>query len=262
MRIKTMPDGLHIIRSENPKYKPVMNATNDSIEWAKWTWNPVTGCLHDCPYCYAKAMAENPYYATAFPTGFSPAFHPGRLDAPANTKIPDSRKDEIGIHNVFVCSMADLFGAWVPADWIQQVIDVCRKHPEFNFLFLTKNPKRYLEFAFPENAWLGATADTQVRYDAAHEAFEIMYNTPINSAHNIQFLSCEPLSEYLEMNAEKNERNGTLLFDWCIVGGFKNGKQPEWRAVENILTECRKSGVQVYFKPNLTVRPMEYPKKI
>jgi len=21
------------------------------IEWAQWSWNPVTGCLHNCSYC-------------------------------------------------------------------------------------------------------------------------------------------------------------------------------------------------------------------
>src|SRR5687768_9324858 len=24
---------------------------NDAIEWAMHSWNPVTGCLHNCPYC-------------------------------------------------------------------------------------------------------------------------------------------------------------------------------------------------------------------
>lgn len=28
------------------------------IDWADATWNPVTGCLHDCEYCYAKRIAE------------------------------------------------------------------------------------------------------------------------------------------------------------------------------------------------------------
>lgn len=32
---------------------------NDAIEWAQWSWNPVTGCLHDCPYCYARDIAAN-----------------------------------------------------------------------------------------------------------------------------------------------------------------------------------------------------------
>lgn len=29
-----------------------MNKTK--IEWCDSTWNPVTGCLHNCNYCYAR----------------------------------------------------------------------------------------------------------------------------------------------------------------------------------------------------------------
>mgnify|MGYP003056095369 CR=1 FL=1 len=32
-----------------------MNKTK--IEWCDSTWNPVTGCRHGCPYCYARSVA-------------------------------------------------------------------------------------------------------------------------------------------------------------------------------------------------------------
>ncbi|MBP2071179.1 DUF5131 family protein [Thermoanaerobacterium butyriciformans] len=28
------------------------------IEWCDFTWNPVTGCRHGCPYCYAAKQAK------------------------------------------------------------------------------------------------------------------------------------------------------------------------------------------------------------
>lgn len=28
------------------------------IDWADATWNPVTGCLHGCEYCYARRIAK------------------------------------------------------------------------------------------------------------------------------------------------------------------------------------------------------------
>ena len=28
------------------------------IEWCNFTWNPVTGCRHGCPYCYAAKQAK------------------------------------------------------------------------------------------------------------------------------------------------------------------------------------------------------------
>ena len=33
-----------------------MNATK--IEWTDMTVNPVVGCSHGCPYCYARKMAK------------------------------------------------------------------------------------------------------------------------------------------------------------------------------------------------------------
>ena len=33
------------------------NAVNKSkIEWCDHTWNPITGCRHNCSYCYARRM--------------------------------------------------------------------------------------------------------------------------------------------------------------------------------------------------------------
>jgi len=33
-----------------------MNKTK--IEWADMTWNPITGCLAGCEYCYARSIAR------------------------------------------------------------------------------------------------------------------------------------------------------------------------------------------------------------
>jgi len=31
--------------------KNKFNKTNENIDWAKWSWNPVTGCKLGCKYC-------------------------------------------------------------------------------------------------------------------------------------------------------------------------------------------------------------------
>jgi len=222
-----------------------MNKTNDNIEWASWSWNPVTGCKHGCPYCYARDIAMR------FVGSFEPAFHPDRLQMPQNTMVPTGADKNIGQKNVFVCSMADLFGNWVPDEWINRVMGVVRGNPKWNFLFLTKNPARLVDITWPENAWVGTTVDVQSRVRPAQDAFRQI-------EASVKFLSCEPLKEQLDFGGDMT------MFDWLIIGGQSKSTgepafQPEWSWVENLLLVARLSGIRVYFKPNLKTRPREYP---
>jgi protein gp37 len=225
--------------------KPVFNRPNENIEWASWTWNPVTGCRHGCPYCYGPDIAARFYGEN----GFEPKFHPERLSAPASTK-PPKPGDPIGEGNVLVCSLGDLFGDWVPQDWIDAVMEAVWAVSQWNFLFLTKNPARLVGIDWPPNAWVGTTVDSQARVKPAEESFRRIKAT-------VKFLSCEPLLEQLTF---KN----LGVFDWIIIGGqsktnYELAKQPQWEWVESLFYQARKAGLQIYFKPNLTVRPREYP---
>ena len=226
------------------------NETNQNVEWARWTWNPVTGCNHGCEYCYARDIA-NRY----FKEKFKPTFHPNRLAAPQNSKLngSNSKFTKEGNKNVFVCSMADLFGEWVPDEWITTVFDTIWKAPQWNFILLTKNPKRYLTIDFPKNVWIGATADTQKRADVSLGVFAELTNT---GNENIKFLSCEPLKEKVDfLHAD---------IDWLIIGGQSKSSggpafQPQWKWVESLMLRCIEGEIPYYFKPNLTVRPRMYP---
>jgi len=229
--------------------KSKFNLTSDAIEWARYTWNPVTGCLGPdgkgvCSYCYARDISMRFYHT------FDPTFIPERLHAPQNTKVPPNAVDEPGYKNVFVCSMADLFGDWVDKTWIERVMLAVTEAPQWTFIFLTKNPKRLLDITWPENAWVGTTVDVQARVEKACEVFRDL-EAPV------KFLSCEPLLEPLEFN-------DLSMFDWMIIGGQSEGNsspafQPEWMWVESLLIQARKFGLKVYFKPNLESRPKEFP---
>jgi protein gp37 len=227
------------------KSVPSLNKTNDNIEWAKWSWNPVVGCKHNCMYCYARDIAIRFY------NDFEPRYLPERLPAPKIASVPNGAEDDIGLKTIFVCSMADLFGEWVPQEWINSVLDVVRETPKWNFLFLTKNPKRLIDIDWPVNAWVGTTVDVQARVNAAQEAFKKV-------KAKVRFISCEPLQERLVFT-------DLSMFDWIIIGGRSRSTklpefQPKWEWVENIVTQARKDGLKIYFKPNLTVRPKEYPR--
>lgn len=126
-----------------------MNKTK--IEWCDYTWNPVTGCKHNCEYCYARKIAARFAGTPAWPTGFDPLMRTDRLGDPLTTK---------GARSIFVCSMADLFGQWVPNNWIDAVFDACRQAPKHTYIFLTKSPVRYSYIRgeyFTGNKWFGAS---------------------------------------------------------------------------------------------------------
>jgi len=129
------------------------------------TWNPVRGCLHQCVYCYARRVARR------FGWSFEPELREGQL----------GRRFRGG--TVFVCSMGDLFGEWVPSEWIRRVLAQARESLNVVFFFETKNPARYREFLdeFPPNAILSTTIESnrdyglsrapppEVRYEAMRE---------------------------------------------------------------------------------------------
>jgi len=156
-----------------------MNKT--SIETMDLTWNPVTGCEKGCYYCYARKIAKRFKGSKAWPQGFLPMFRPERLQEPQKMKKPQT---------IFVCSMADLFGEWVPDEWINRVFDSCLKAPWHTYIFLTKNPKQYLtipgEYLGKKNHWFGTTITSK---GDAGELLHWIQRLPEGNT----FISFEPL---------------------------------------------------------------------
>ena len=248
------------------------------ISWCDSTWNPVTGCLHGCEYCYARRIAERfrakeiydpecqcqrkliergmlkgigkpleldyPWEQknkdgsitnAAYPFGFDPTFHRYKLDELQRWKKP---------RTIFVCSMADLFGEWVPDEWIKEVFEACEAAPQHRYLFLTKNPARLRKMAnagvLPRhnNWWFGSTLDSK---NAKRFQGGFVYNT---------FVSVEPLTEHMHVGL------GSFGSDeWVIIGaetGNRKGKiipKREW--VENIVEAAQITGMKVFMKESL-----------
>jgi protein gp37 len=230
-----------------PKSKATFNQTNEHVSWARWTWNPVTGCLHGCPYCYARDIAMQPSMAATYPIGFAPLFHHQRLGAPKNTPVPQAAQSDARWRRVFVCSMADLYGKWVPDEWIERVHASCIANPQWEYLLLTKFPRRYVGMKLPTTAWLGTSVDEQKRVRLAEEAFRNIGGV------RVKWLSLEPLLAPLEFS-------DLSMFDWIVIGSQTATKQPdgvvpafappfEW--VARIVAQAREAGCRVYLKPNL-----------
>lgn len=231
------------------------------IEWCDSTWNPVTGCLHNCEYCYARNIANRFSYTKdwaaypanlvldepirdaltkkvcAYPHGFAPTFHRYRLDQPKKWKEP---------RNIFVCSMADLFGKWVPDEWIEEVYDACEAAPQHNYIFLTKNVDRYTdkEHGVPiaENMWYGISITGEA---------EVSQFNRLPAGCNT-FVSIEPLLE--DLDVAKHD----ILFkqvDWVIIGAETGGRKnkvvplPEW--INAIVDGYNAAKTPVFMKDSL-----------
>jgi len=243
-----------------PKGKGTFNETKgDGISWAAWSWNPVTGCLHGCEYCYAREIATSERYKAAFPAEFTPLFHPERLDAPAHTTIPHAHRGDAAYQRVFVCSMADLYGRWVPDEWIDEVHSSMLASPQWDYLLLTKFPARYVGLDIPPGAWVGTSVDEQKRVRIAEDAFR-------NLDAKVKWLSLEPLREPLEFT-------DLSMFDWVVIGAQTETHQPEgtvpafappFEWIARIVAQAREADCKVHMKPNLLGRPgmqllNEYP---
>lgn len=173
-----------------------MNPCKKSIGWADFTWNPCVGCKGNCYYCAAKRMNDRFKW---IPLWTSPVFYHDRLQEPFKKKKPVK---------IFVCFMSDLFGEWICRDWIVQVLQVCELNPHHTFMFLTKNPSRYLKFDYPANVMLGVTI-TNSYHSAANQRVIIMKKLQMRNLRT--FVSLEPILGHCE---------GLSLdaFDLVIIG--------------------------------------------
>lgn len=205
------------------------------IEWTDKTWNPITGCSKKstgCLHCYAEVMSRRlqSMGQEKYRNGFELTLHERCLNEPVTWK---------GSHNIFVCSMSDIFHEEVPFDFVDKMFEVIKKTPQHRYQILTKRADRMNEYfsarEIPTNVWLGVTVEAKSsipRIDCLR-----------NQKASVKFLSCEPLVEDLG----EIDLSG---IDWVIVGG-ESGIQArpmkeEW--VLNIKEQVETQGAAFFFK--------------
>lgn len=210
-----------------------MNRT--SIDWAQYSWNPITGCAKGCDYCYARRIAER-FHG---PDGFKPAFHEERLDEPSKITKPS---------RIFVGSMCDLFGDWVPEEWIMDVLLATERAPQHQYLFLTKDPQRYEQFIGMKpraNWWLGATYDTAVNSYAFRSHLKELHHYGWHT-----WASAEPLLDDLAPDMWWED-----TIDWLVIGAMtgpgSKDRQPEAQWVYDLSSQALQHGIPLFQKQSL-----------
>lgn len=227
------------------------------IEWCDHTWNPITGCLYNCRYCYAKKiamrfsgdvrlnkMAKQDYtsqivdgnniyilqkqmenetgFGLGYPFAFEPTYHKYR------EKMLDKLK--MG-NNILVGNMGDMFGDWVPERWIEEVFKICEDRPQHNYLFITKNPNRYrrLNLLRTQNVFFGTSISTE------HEMGRYVDLNHDKGDKSQRFVCFEPLLE--DVHPEKYEHLFKIV-SWIIIGaetGNYNGVSPRFDWIQRIV---------------------------
>lgn len=205
------------------------------IEWTDKTWNPITGCTKHsagCVHCYAETMARRlkAMGLEKYRNGFQLTLHEAALMEPFQWEKA---------HNIFVCSMSDLFHENVPFEFIDKVMDVISKTSQHRYQILTKRAEKmeayFEQHVIPHNVWLGVTVENQ------NAKYRIEHLRHLKA--EVRFLSCEPLLEDLGVLDLSH-------INWVIVGGESGTSarpmKEDW--VINIKNQVEQQGASFFFK--------------
>lgn len=142
--------------------------------WVTHTWNVVKGkCPHDCSYCYMKVYPQRELYFD-----------------------DKSLKDDLGKGNfIFVGNSCDMWAEQIDAVWIEKILEHCKMYPN-EYLFQSKNPRRFHGFVLPIASILGVTIETN-RHIPVSKAPPPESRMAEMLAHSCpQMVSIEPIMDF------------------------------------------------------------------
>jgi protein gp37 len=229
-----------------------------SIQWTDVTDNIIVAAeggwwcrkISDgCKNCYAAKLNQSSYFGgNHLPySGLPP-------DLKLRTEIIHAWANQRKAKKHFVESMSDVFGEWVPRNWIWLYLDGMVRAPRQTFQVLTKRSDVMLRevvlwldaargLVVPEHIWVGVSVENRATLHRVDDLRRVPATT--------RFLSIEPLLEDV----------GTLDLTgihWVIVGGESGpGARPcnvEW--IESIVEQCRAANVPVFVK-QLGAKPVQ-----
>jgi protein gp37 len=156
---------------------------------------------------------------------------------------------------IFVQSMGDLFHDSVPGSWIKAVFEACEAAPWHTYLFLTKNPARYLQLAeqgkLPagSNCWYGTTVNNSADFIPPCRAERLAELRKRHRANT--FLSIEPLTDRLKGIALCNLKCFHGVIAGAMTGPGSKKYRPEREWIEDICAKADESGIPVFMKDSL-----------
>ena len=235
-------------------------AENSAIEWTDHTFNPWEGCTKvspGCAHCYAETRnhrfgmdnwgkgkprrrtSEDNWkkplkWNKASPLFFCPRCNSRFYDPEALGRPYCCPNCGLSLNvmrdRVFCASLADIFDAEVPIEWLVDLLVLIGKCLNLDWLLLTKRPQNWqmrlaaatdymLEHdiehgwvldwlthkAVPANIWVGTTIEDQTRLDERKPLLEAI-------PARVRFYSVEPMLGAIDLKL-------TPRYDWAIAGG-------------------------------------------
>jgi len=145
---------------------------------------------------------------------------------------------------IFVGSSTDMWGHWIPDEWIRRVLDLSKANPQHTFQFLTKNPRRYSYFNLKglDNCYFGATIDGAAK--TYRNIVDLIYSLPPGTK---KFISFEPLIKRVNF-----EPFCMHFIDWIIIGADsrRGAKKPPQEWASFLIDAARKNDTAVFVKDN------------
>lgn len=233
-----------------------MSDIRKSIGWADWSSNEVWGCLHNCPYCYARSIAkrfgrqiarneligrsvseEEKEILLSHNASKLKNFIPTWIQRNFEKRIPKSAK------HIFVNSMSDV--VFWKKEWLVLVYEKAKMYPDKKFLFLTKDPVRFTEIQADLNR-----DGVRIWGQNLYFGFSITGNENIlNVADNdYDFISIEPLHkriDFLKLPAVKQ------IIVGAETGNRKEKIIPETEWIEEIKKWSELYGIKLFEKDSL-----------
>lgn len=160
---------------------------------------------------------------------------------------------------IFVNSMSDLFHEKSTMEFVGKCFSTMVKADWHTYQVLTKRPNKmaefsklfynYFGFVIPNHVWMGTTVENEDNVWRIDELRKVRCN--------IRFISFEPLIGSV----------GTVDLsgiDWAIIGGESGyGYRPvEKKWITEIIDQCKKQKVSIFFKQWGGIRPKSGGRKI
>uniref|UniRef100_A0A6M3LU32 Radical SAM superfamily protein n=1 Tax=viral metagenome TaxID=1070528 RepID=A0A6M3LU32_9ZZZZ len=217
---------------------PLNEAKGDMYAWASHTLNFVKGrCPHSCRYCYVRRVGEQK------PTYFD--------EIELQTDIGEGKF-------IFCGSSIDFWAEAIPREWIETGLLKCKLSPKNRWLWMSKNPKRFmdfLDFVNPSNTIFCTTIESDMDHIEGPPAIDERFNwiCKVKSSGFPVAISIDPIMDFDENRLL--EMINDIGPQWVSIGADSQGHglpEPTPEKVRVLLSELgRNKKIEMVVKPNL-----------